>query len=276
MHPLLEHNQVTLLGRLKIHSIAKLTESSDRLPSDQEYFREVFRRWKANPEDGRFYHALLNTTHVRQTAFPSRMGRKIVRAVLQELRREEYFDNVYVEGQAIGESPVTQFGCLILGHRRPNGEPGYYATIYDSHDFEHCSFCSVVPAGIEGLGRIGILTKGGWRNVSCREVARITPLRVLIGSFRALLDDSAIRYVPPERLYSDPVTTPPDDPELMPRFERIPKGEMRVTRGLASMASILPHSLDFCLRGRLKNNYARRRSIKREAAMRMSASLLAG
>jgi hypothetical protein len=153
MHPLFEHNQATVLGRLKNHSIFKLTGSWERLPSDREYFREVFRRWKANPEDGRFYHALLNTTHVHQVNSNSHVDRKMARAVLQELKREEYFDDVYFEGAAIGKAPSTQFACLILGHRWPNGEPGYYAMIYDGSDLEHCSFCSVVPTGVDGDGQ---------------------------------------------------------------------------------------------------------------------------
>ena len=188
MHPLFQQYQLTLLGRIKAHEMSKLSGSMDSVPSRRAFFREVFRIWKLNPMAGLFFFNVLDCWRIDRVQFPAHFSAEDVRVILKKLNRAEYFERIFAEGRADGVADLAQFGCLILGHRRPTGEPGYYAAIYSDEDYERCAFCSLVPDGVEGNGKVAVLTSEGWKDVSVEDITNHLPVRVMLASFRHHLD----------------------------------------------------------------------------------------
>lgn len=246
MHPLYQQFQATLLGRLKAKEQIRLSGSEERLPSQKAFFREVLARWKTNPAEGRFYFNLLDCTVVNPVEFPDSFSRRDVLSLLADLNRAEYFDRIYAEGRLRGEAGLPQKGCLILGHIRENGDPVYHAAIFSEGDIDHCSFCRLVPKGVDGDGEIAILTDEGWSKLSPRKATTCSPARVMLAALRSHVERIGPRYVPTAELKEDPADEPPHDAELMRRLTAVIKGTMPVTTATVALTSISPHSIDFC------------------------------
>jgi hypothetical protein len=248
MHPLFQQYQLTLLGRIKANALSKLSNSVEKIPSQREFFREVFRVWKLNPMAGLFYVNLLDCWRIDPVEFPAAFPAKAVYTILEKLNRDECFDRIYAEGRAHGEAGLPQFGCLVLGHRRPTNEPGYYAAIYSDNDSERCAFCSLVPDGVEGNGQVAVLTTDGWKNIFPEDVTNHAPARVMLATFRHHLDKIEPREIQIAGIKQDSAYEPPHDDELMRYLEAAMKGKMQITTATTSLKRVVPHNMDFCFR----------------------------
>lgn len=247
MNPLLKRIQSTLLGRLKTRSILELTNSEDLLPTDKEFFEEVFKRWKANPLSGEFYFRLLNRTEIYSTSFAASYPRKTSQKILDDLNRSEYFEQIYAEGQAKGLSGKPIVGCLILGHRTKDS-PGYYAAIYYDDSPDHCSFLSFVPRTKRRPFHLAIQSTNGWMDIAAEDLANCAPAQIMLGTFRAHLNSVSERKLRPGmKIPEKEIHEPPHDSELILRLRDAGRGKVRITTAIASIEEIVPHSFDHCL-----------------------------
>jgi len=248
MHPLFEQYQTTLLGRLKTKALCELSGSLEKLPSNQEFFRRVFAEWKKNSLGGRFYYNLLDTWRIDPIEFPAKFSRKDALSVLADLNRVEKFWRIYAEGRVHGVPETPLVGCLVLGHRRPNGEPGYLGAVYAADDPYRCMFASVVPSAVDVAGRVDVITDKGWQEVPLEGVNDCVPARVTLATLRNQLRKVDGKPVAWYEIDAQEADEPPIDPEYARRIEGVAKKRMSVVVGLTSLNNIVPHSLDHCLR----------------------------
>ena len=227
MHPLLEQNQLTVLGRTKNRIFSSITGGLDEMPSDRELMRYIMQRWKENSDDARVQFHLLFLRGINRVAFPARFSAKAFRTILAELNRSEVFYRIYSEGRLHGVPENPQYGCLVLGHERPNGEPGYYGVVFDdAHFLEGYSYVSIVPDGIEGNGRVEILTPEGWQNINADDATNFPSVRIALTSLKDHLDRIDPRTVARRTIKVDPALDPPRDEELMRRLLATHKRKM--------------------------------------------------
>lgn len=223
-----------------------LSKSEECIPSKRTFFSSVFDLWKRKPENGRFYYQLLDCSRVSRVEFPNSLGRKTIDEILKRLGKDEYFDRIFAEGAMQDQGSDNQWGCLVLGHRQPNGQPGYYSAIYDSEDFEKCFYASLIP-GVRGKkGRISILATSGWQDLSSYTADRIAAVRVMLTTFKDHLDRIEPRTIPVGSLGVEDGLMPPDDPGLLEKFALAYSGYLRVTLAIVPMTQVVPHSIDFC------------------------------
>jgi hypothetical protein len=248
VHPLFEQYQTTLLGRLKTRALSELSGSLEKLPSNRELFRRVFAEWKKNSAAGKFYYNLLDTWRIDPIEFPAKFGQRAVTSLLAELNRVEYFERIYAEGRVHGLPETPTVGCLVLGHRRPNDEPGYLASIFPSEDPHRGWFCSVVPSGSKGVGNISVMTKSGWQDIRPDQVTECVAARVTLATLRNHLEKIDPRPIALNEIKSNPADEPPTDAEYMRRIEAAAKKQIAVTTATTSLRKVAPHSIDFCAR----------------------------
>lgn len=247
MHPLYKENQKTLLGRAKNSALQKISKSTEEFPSYREVFQDIFKAWKKNSDWGRFYFHLLWRVRYDKIEFPVRFSRKETLNILAQLDTEECYSEIYCEGRLHGAEGNPYYGCLILGHRRPSGGPGYYAIVFREAGLERLEFISVVPNSSGQRGRISRLTTDGWFECEPNKVSQFASLRVVFATFRSHLKRHETRRIPIEDVRVDPAFNGPDDPEVMRRLQSAFLGEMAVSTGLVSISLIEPFSVDFCL-----------------------------
>ncbi len=248
MHPLLVHNQATVLGRTKNLIFSRITGGFEQLPSQRELMRYIMQRWKENAEDGRFQFHLIQCSDANQMEFPAEFSIADFDSVLADLNRGEILESVYAEGKILGQTDQRALGCLVLGHERPNGEPGYYSVSVDDRDFlERRSFTSVVPDGRNGPGRVDILSANGWRKVTAKDIARFPQAMMTLAALKAHLKDIRPKEVRISDLKIDERTYGPDDPALMVRLDALMRKEIRITTGTTALANIQPFSMPFCM-----------------------------
>jgi hypothetical protein len=248
MHPLLAHNQATVLGRTKNLIFSKITGGLDQLPSQRELMRYIMQRWKENTEDGRFQFHLIQCSGANRMQFPADFSVEDFNSVLAELNCGEIFERVYVEGKAPDQSEERTLGCLVLGHERPNGEPGYYAVSVDDRDFlERRSFTSIVPDGSNGPGRVEVLSAHGWRKVTAKDIKRFPQAVMALAALKAHLEDVRPHEVHISDLKVNERTYGPDDLELMARLDALFRNETQITTGITALSNIQPFSMAFCM-----------------------------
>ena len=248
MHPLLVHNQVSVLGRTKNLIFSKITGGFEQLPSQRELMRYIMQRWKENAEDGRFQFHLIQCSDANQMEFPADFSIADFDSVLADLNCGEIFERVYGEGKILGQTEQRALGCLVLGHERPNGEAGYYSVSVDDRDFlERRSFTSVVPDGRNGPGRVDILSANGWRRVTAKDIARFPQAMMALAALKVHLKNVRPKKVRISDLKIDERTYGPDDPALMVRLDALVRKEIRITTGTTALANIRPFSMPFCM-----------------------------
>jgi hypothetical protein len=152
--------------------------------------------------------------------FPARISVKEFNTILGRLNRPEVFYRISAEGRIHGVPSTPSRGCLVLGHERPSGEPGYYACVFGDEFLDRLSFVSLVPPGRCNDSRVEILTSDGWREVIAAEANSVTEVRIVLAALREHLDwtDGRINR---RNLIEDPATKPPEDSEYMRRFDRL-------------------------------------------------------
>ncbi len=217
------------------------------MPSDRELMRYILRCWKENSVDGRVQFHLLFLLGINQVAFPARFSADAFSAILAELNRPEMFYRIYAEGKLHGVPDTPEYGCLVLGHRRPNNEPGYYAVVFDDEHFlEGYSYISIVPDGTQRPGRLEILTAKGWQNVNAEEATNFPEVRIVLATLKEHINRIDPESVARRNITVDPATDPPTDEELMRRLLAAHKQKARVTTGTIPLSAIIPFSLEFC------------------------------
>ena len=140
MHPLLEHNRRSVFGRIKNELMARITGSQSVIPSDREVMRFLLEAWKDNVESGRFLFHVIRTAPIQHMEFPARISVKEFENIHRRLNRSEVFYRILAEGRVHGFGDNPSRGCVILGHERPSGEPGYYATVFGDDFLDRSSF----------------------------------------------------------------------------------------------------------------------------------------
>jgi hypothetical protein len=226
----------------------ELSGSQEILPSRRQFFRRVFDKWKQKPLAGRFYYNLLDTSRIDPLEFPAKFSRKAVLDVLAKLNRVEYFWRIYAEGRLHGTAGNPVVGCLVLGHRRPNGGPGYLAAVYPKEDAERCWFCSIVSDGAEGPGRIEVVTDDGWKDVPPEDVNDCASARVALAALQNHLRKVDGRPVASYEIEPSVDDEAPADAEYRRRIQATAKSRIPVTLARTPLSNLTPHSVDFCVK----------------------------
>lgn len=247
MHPLLEQNQSSVLGRARNRVFASITGSLEQMPSDREVIAHIMQRWKANSIDGLLHFHLLFLNQADPVEFPASLRAELVQDILARLNRAEVFHRIYAEGPLHGVPATLHCGCLVLGHQRPNGEPGYNAYVFDEEHFLHgYSYVSVVPASAEEAGRIDLLTSAGWEYVDSKAADKSAAVIVALSTLHNHMSTIDPKLVHLATLRAHKRTEPPRDPELLRLLEEVYDRRSRVTSGTVPLEAIKPFSLEFC------------------------------
>lgn len=180
--------------------------------------------------------------------FPERVNESVAKRVLAELNQPEHFERVFVEGVVGKLEPTRKVGCLILGHERPNGEPGYYAAVYRDSEPEEGLFFSIVPDGEEGKGVLAVFAKEGWREVSGEEIGRHEGVSIVLSTLEHHIDGTKTKHIPVGKLRVSQADVPPNDEELMFRLQLVRRGRMNVADAVVPIQLVAPGSVDYCLR----------------------------
>lgn len=230
MHPLLQQHQFSLLGRLRTKVFTRISGSDERLPTARELWRMHMTEWKLNPISGRIYFHLLHVESAQRVSFKSRLSRQEVRATLRHVAGHQAPLRQYVEGEIQFAPWKKQVGCLLLGHTRPSGEPGYYAAILSEEAFPSCGFVSIAPSLSLGHSVISELHADGWHDLSFAEAGRGDATRIALTALNEVRDSRGRIRVPADSIKIRPEDEPPGDPECTRRLNLVLRGRMPLTK----------------------------------------------
>jgi hypothetical protein len=125
--------------------------------------------WKENPIAGRIDFHLLNVQEASFVSFPKKLSRQQVRATLRHVAKHEAPLKKYVKGEIHTPQGSQKVGCLLLGHERTSGDPGYYAAILTEDVFSSCGYVSIVPSDEDGKSIISELSADGWQTLTAAQ-----------------------------------------------------------------------------------------------------------
>ncbi len=165
MHPAFKEFQKTQIGRLKARALSQISGTDEEFPSERETISGIMDAWLQNSEWGRCLFHIIYCTRCESVEAVEKISVNQVRRCLDLLGRYKPFWRLVVEGSSADDNRALSF--VILGHNRPDNQPGYYVAMFNSDDWQQMGFLSVVPdCGHEA--RIDILGKEGWKNVSLK------------------------------------------------------------------------------------------------------------
>ena len=229
MHPLLEQYQHTLLGRLKTKLFSQIIGTTDRVPTVRELWTYLMPAWKQNALAARLHFHLIHMRHARRVLFPTSLSRQQMRACLRDIVKREPVWSLFAENTSPNEDSTPAIGCLVMGHTRPSGEPGYYAAIMPEREFPDCGFVSIAPKARVSESNIAQLGPSGWIDLTVSQAgSRPWPCIALTAIQQHLpgVVTIPLDQVKDVRLKDEP----PFDPELMRRLELVLGGKMILAR----------------------------------------------
>jgi len=186
--------------------------------------------WKENPHAARIDFHLLHIQQISQVSFPTKFSRQEVRAALRRVAKHDAPIATYVEGE-IGSSKAGQkIGCLLLGHERTSGEPGYYAAILTEEAFPSCGYVSIAPPGADGKAIVSELTKNGWHDLPAAQAGNHSAVLVALTALNNVPDSQGTVRMRVENIYRNPDDEPPNDIECRRRLALVMRGKMPLTK----------------------------------------------
>lgn len=245
MHPLLQQHQHSLLGRLRTKILTTITGNSECLPSARELWRVHMAEWKQNPNGARINFHLLHVDEASEVLFPTALSRQQVRASLRHVAKHEAPLRKYVEGEIHASKGSQKVGCLLLGHKRQTGGPGYYAAILTEEAFPSCGYVSIVPADVDGPGMISELRHDGWHNLSAVQAGHQSSSLIALTALNDIPNSDGRVRMRVDDLSMRPEDEPPCDAECMRRLNLVMRGRMALTKAVVSVNSVRLFDLPF-------------------------------
>lgn len=247
MHPLLQQHQHSLLGRLRTKIYTQITGSDERLPTAREEWRFHMNEWKRNDSFARINFHLLHIDEAREISFPAKLPRQQIRAIMRNLSGRESIYRQYVEGKVTGQLNQQSVGCLVLGHTRPSGEPGYYAAILKDEAFPSCGYVSITPSCEAGKSCIAQLGKDGWHEFNATQAGNQIGICIAMTALQncQIPNPDGTVQMPINQLSINPENSPPDDPECTRRLNLVMRRRMALTKAIVPRTSVRLFSPEF-------------------------------
>src|SRR2546426_101921 len=233
MHPLLEQYQHTLLGRLRTKLLTGISGSIERLPTDRELYSDSMAEWKENANAARIKFFLLHLRETHQVSVPEHLSRQQVRASIREIAKKPPLFGLFTETTPEDDPNDEPSGCLVMGHTRPNDEPGYYVAVMSEAGFPNLGFISIVPSKHASDSLISQLADTGWEDLSFAEAGQNPAVCMGLTSLQQNLPGTV--NIPIEQIKTRSKDEPPLDPECMRPLELVLRGKMRNAKAVVRL-----------------------------------------
>jgi len=215
------------------------------LPTARELWRSHMGAWKQGVMAGRIEFHLLHVEEARETHFSAKLSRQEVRAILRHAAGREAQWRQYIEGELKGVPGSPKVGCLVLGHTRASGEPGYHVAILKEDEFpEACSFCFIGPSSKAGKSIISVLSREGWRDLSPTQAGEHINAGIALSALRFVPDSKGAMLVPIDQI-KVPSKQWPEDPECSRRLNLVFRRRMSLTKATVPRNSVRLFSPEF-------------------------------
>ncbi len=200
------------------------------------------REWKTNSLAASLLFQILHLPGSRRVPFPASLPPSVLRSYLEDIVAREPVWALFAEDNSRSE-PV---GCLVIGHTRPNGEPSYYAALFDESHFPKGQFVSLAPTKKIDDSHIAEL-EDDWNELSISAATNEEAPCIVVTAIHN--DLPGVVRVPLEEIeHLQSKDEPPDDPELMRRLQLVMSGKLQLTRGTASRDLVRLFDEDFAKR----------------------------
>lgn len=245
MHPLLAQYQHTLLGRLRTKLLADISGSIERLPTDRELYTDLMAEWKENAEAARIKFFLLHLRGTHQVHVPEELSRQQVRASIREIAKKPPLFGLFSETTPEDGPNDQPLGCLVMGHTRPNDEPGYYAAVMSEAGFPNVGFISIVPSKRASDSVISHLGAEGWEDFAFAEAGKNPAVCMALTAIQHNLPGTV--NIPIEQIETRSEDEPPHDPECMRRLALVFRGKMSTAKAIVPFNTVRMFDENFAL-----------------------------
>lgn len=242
MHPAFKEFQKTHIGRLKARALSQISGTDEEFPSERETISGIMDACLQNSEWGRFLFHIIYCTRCESVEAVEKVSVKQVRRCLGLLGRHKPVWRLVVEGSTPDNNRFLSF--VILGHNRPDNQPGYYVATFNSDDYQQMGFLSVVPDCSQGA-RIDMLGKEGWKNISLKSAASTPEIATLLQGIWQFLTRPQKQMVHANELKFDNRWEAPHDEDFFSLVLAAYRGENTVCQARVPIELVKPHDLKF-------------------------------
>ncbi len=242
MHPAFKEFQKTQIGRLKARALSQISGTNEEFPSERETISGIMDAWLQNSEWGRFLFHIIYCTRCEAVTAVEKISVKQVRRCLDLLGRYKPIWRLVVEGSIPDDNRALSF--VILGHNKPDDQPGYYVAMFDTDDYQQMDYLSIVPDRAHGA-RIDMLGKKGWKNISPKSAASTPEIATLLQGIWQFLTRPQKQMVPASQLKFDNRWEAPHDENFFSLVLAAYRGEVTVCKARVPIDLVKPHDLNF-------------------------------
>lgn len=201
--------------------------------------------WKRNPSAARIHYHLANVNTISRVPWQANLSRQRVRATLRHLADHRAPLSQYVEFEIPGPNGVQNVGCLLLGHTRTTGEPGYYAAILTEDAFPSCGYISIAPCRDLKKSFISELHVDGWRDLTMTEAGKRDAARIALLALDEVPDSKGRIRMSSDQIVISSEFDPPHDFECTRRIKLVMRHRMPLAKAMVRRLHVRPFDEEF-------------------------------